>query len=101
MLRISKFYFGWGEPARKPQFLPEIIVCRNEREAQRIRRKVRGPEVRVVSPTMAQLLGPSVAKITVQPGVDLTCDVGGMGSLGDLLKSRQVAWGDRAIFIEL
>ncbi len=102
MLRIGKFYFGWGKPALDVRFLPEIVVCSDEQHAKFVRRQLgRSQDVRVITPRISQICGITPAKITVMPGVDLDVDVIGEGSLRDLLRSRQAPWGDRAIFVEL
>ena len=87
-----------------PQHLPEIIVCRNEHHARSVRRQVGAqPNIRLVSALGGAMdfTGMAFAKITVCEGVDLARDVDGEGCLEALLRSRQVTWGDRAVFVVL
>lgn len=81
----------------------EMIVCRDERQAGRVREQVRGnPNIRVVSALhMRDDRGCAPRRITVCDGVDLWRDCGGDGPLGELLRRRQLTWGDRAVFIVL
>lgn len=81
----------------------EMIVCRDERQAKRVRQQVsRNPNIRVVSATHpSQIFGLSPQRITVCDGVDLYQPFHGEGCLLDLLRSRQLTWGDRAVFIVL
>ncbi len=102
MIRFGKLYFGWGEPEREYRHLQELIVCRDEQHAQRIRRTLSmDAPVRVVTPHISELRGRIYEKITIMPGVDLSQDVDGAGSLRSILHRRQLMWGDRAILIEL
>lgn len=101
-MRLGKLYFGWGEPKCAPQYLPELIICCDEKQAQRIRRGLpQESSIRVVTPQLSELRGCVYAKVTVMPGVDLSQDVGGSGSLRSILQHRQLMWGTRAILIEL
>lgn len=81
----------------------EMIVCRDERQAKRIRQQVSGnPNIRVVSATHpSQIFGFSPQRITVCEGVDLYQPFHGEGRLVDLLRARQLTCGDRAVFIVL
>jgi len=102
MIRLGKFYCGWAKPERELRYLPDLIICLNEKQAERIRGML-APDapVRVVTPHISQLRGRVYAKVTVLPGVDLDQDVGGSGSLRSILEHRQLMWGDRAILIVL
>lgn len=91
--------FTWSTPE-------EMIVCRDERQAQLLRRRVRAAgdgarHIRVVTPSMAQIMGTAPQRITVLPGVDLFQQIDGAMPLRSLLRRRQLVWGDRAVFIEL
>ena len=101
MIRLGKFYFGWAKPERELRYLPELIICHNEKQAQRIRQTL-APDapVRVVTPHISQLRGRVYAKVTVLPGIDLDQDVDGAGSLRSILE-HQLMWGARAILIVL
>ncbi|PZX03769.1 hypothetical protein [Celeribacter halophilus] len=102
MIRIGKFYFGCGEPKRRLERLPELIVCRDELQARRIWRALPdGSKVRVVTPRLEQILGTCPARVTVMPGVDLDMNVSGEGTLRGLLMSRMATWGDRACMVVL
>ena len=102
MIRFGKLYFGWGKPEPQLRYLPELLVCHNEKQAERIRRTLPSDApVRVVTPQISQLRGRVYAKVTVLPGVDLDQDIDGVSSLRSILQHRQLMWGDRAILIEL
>ncbi|WP_313348339.1 hypothetical protein [Paracoccus sp. (in: a-proteobacteria)] len=81
----------------------DMIVCRDERQAHEVRRQTRrNRSIRVVSATCpAQFRGFAPQRIIVCEGVDLWRNVDGSGSLEALLRSRQLTWGGRAIFIVL
>lgn len=102
--RAAAYYARKGREADLPENLPELIVCRNEAHADRIRRQVRGHHhITVMSATsgLVPLLGKTYARVTVCEGVDLSADMGGEGHLGALLQKRQTTWGDRAVFVVL
>lgn len=87
-----------------PQHLPELIVCRNEHHARYVRRQVGDqPNIHVASALGGAMAfrASAFAKVTVCEGVDLDRDVDGEGCLEALLRSRQVTWGDRAVFVVL
>lgn len=78
----------------------EMIVCRDEAQAKAMRALMRDrPEIRVVSPRLSQIRGIAPHKIAVCANVDLNQQIDGEGRLGDLLRRRQMVWGDDAIFI--
>jgi len=87
----------------KSEELPELIVCRNETHARRVREQVRDhSHIHVIGcQSLSQMLAQTFARITVCEGVDLDQDVSGEGPLSRLLRNRQLNWGDRAFTIVL
>ena len=51
-------------------------------------------------PHIRDLMGRTLKRVVVAPGVDLSQDVGGEGSFRESLKRRQVTWGDQAEWFE-
>lgn len=87
-----------------PEFLPEAIICRNATHADHVQRQISTQRnIHVISADggAALLCSRTFAKVTVCEGVDLRRNVGGEGDLYSLLRSRQLTWGDRAVFIVL
>lgn len=82
---------------------PTWIVCRDERQAQRVRKRTKpGDQVRVVSPSIHQIRGANPPQVVIVcEGVELWKDIGGEGPFGRLLENRMKVWGDKARFIEL
>ena len=91
-------------PLRRPEpvFPPEMIVGNGDALRTIVRaNKALPPNVVLAQPTMRDIAGRSPYKVTVLPGVDLFQDVEGQGRLIDILRQRQLTWGDSAIFIDL
>lgn len=80
----------------------ELIVCRNQEHAKRLRGKLQDhPNIRVAScTTPSEFRGFAPARITVCEGVDLFMIHDG-SRLADILRHRQKTWGDAAVFIDL
>lgn len=83
---------------------PVVIVCRNHEHQRRVTARLRGnPLITAISATggVGQIMGRPFKTVIVCDGVDLGRNVDGEGSLGQLLRLRQAAYGDRAEFVEL
>lgn len=104
-LRVGWLYMGRLPASPEPEFLPELIVCRNHQQAQEVRQALPGDyrarRINVVWPTAAQISGANYPRITVLPGVDLDAGVGGEGRLRDLLICRQKMFGGQAFIVDL
>ena len=79
-----------------------LIVCRDARHAKFISRQITNQSrLKVCWPALMQIHGFAPRTIIIMPGVDLTQNVEGEGSLLRLLLARQATWGDASDFIEL